>query len=216
MGITNFKKTIFLGMIVFCLANVYVQAVTTTYTSYTDWFNALNGSNVTLFNFEGYDGQTVNQVPLYSNSGVSFRSLGNGTYPIHLSGPISATSGTSLIGNHNNAGFDEFQNGIVWDFTVPVNAVAWYKNTGDANRYRIYSTTGQLLAEINLDAPGNLFGGFISDQLIGFASTINLPPQDGLFGIDNLQFALTSTVPEPSAIILVLLGILTICYKNYR
>lgn len=209
------KKSALVAIILCCFFPKILPAATTTYTNYTSWFNALNGTSTTLFDFEGHDNQTVNQVSWYASQGVSFRPLGNGLYPIHLSHPGSATSGTSLIGNHNNAGFDEFQNGIVWDFTIPVNAVSWYKNTGDANRYRIYSTSGQMLAEINLAADGNLFGGFISDQLIGFATTINLPPQDGLFGIDTLRFGLTtSVIPEPSSILFCVLGLVALALRK--
>ena len=117
--------------------------------------------------------------------------------------------GGGWLVNRNYPGFDEFQHGFVFDFLEPVIAVALTDNPFEKNRLRIYDANDQLLGEVSNDG-GVHFLGLISTSPIAYATVINLPPEDGIFAIDNLKVGV-STIPEPASFaVLSMMGLLAI------
>ena len=88
---------------------------------------------------------------------------------------------------------------IRWKFTGPINAVGWERTSGDDTHfYRIFDVNNVEIGVIDFRTPtqlgGPVFGGFISDDFIGFASSFS-DNNDQLHSIDNLRFAFAK-VPQ--------------------
>jgi len=180
-------SVIALILLAILVAGATAQNVTT-YTSETAWVTAAGGG---VFHHLDFDtiahGTYLNDpalVATHAAMGIQFLPFGNGGYPqVQING--GAWSAPNLIGNFADPGFDEMANGIRWEFTVPVYAVGWYHNIADLNTYRIYDAAGNKIGEL---VQPYSFGGFVSDVPLAMVTSIDLPPQDGLFGVDNIMF----------------------------
>jgi len=88
---------------------------------------------------------------------------------------------------------------IRWRFTRPIHAVGWERaSDDDTHFYRIFDVNNVEIGRIDFRTPtqlgGPVFGGFISDVPIGFASSFS-DNNDQLHSIDNLRFAF-ATLPR--------------------
>lgn len=189
------------------------NAAITTYTNLTAWQNAVDlvSDDVRLIDFSGFThGTQVGNAEL--GPGVVFRKFeGIDLYPrVDNDSPF----GGGWLTNRNNAGFDEFGDGFVFDFTEPVIAISLNDNPFEANRLRIYNALDQLIGEVSNGTGQDNFLGLISDQPIAYATVINLPPEDGVFAMDNLRVAV-QTIPEPTTFaVLGMLSLLGLRRRN--
>ncbi len=81
---------------------------------------------------------------------------------------------------------------IRWRFTTLINAVGWERSSADDTHvYRIFDVNNVEIGVIDFRTPtqvGPIFGGFVSDVPIGFASSFS-DNNDQLHTIDNLRYA---------------------------
>lgn len=82
---------------------------------------------------------------------------------------------------------------IRWRFTTLISAVGWERaSEDDTHVYRIFDVNNVEIGAIDFRTPtrlgGPVFGGFISDVPIGFASSFS-DNNDQLHSIDNLRYA---------------------------
>jgi hypothetical protein len=94
---------------------------------------------------------------------------------------------------------------IRWRFTTPINAVGWERaSADDTHLFRIFDVNDAEIGIIDFRTPtqlgGPVFGGFLSDELIGSASSFS-DSNDQLHSIDNLRYALVR-IPRLRAVIL--------------
>jgi hypothetical protein len=105
--------------------------------------------------------------------------------------------GGGWLTNRNNGGFDEFIDGFVVDFTEPTFAVSLNDNPSEAVRLRVYGADNNLLGEMSNSTASNFLGIVSTTEQFAYATVINLPPEDGVFAIDNLRIGV-GVVPEPA------------------
>ena len=81
---------------------------------------------------------------------------------------------------------------IRWRFTTLMNAVGWERSSADDTHiYRIFDLDNVEIGVIDFRTPtqvGPIFGGFVSDVPIGFASSFS-DNNDQLHTINNLVYA---------------------------
>lgn len=178
------------------------------YTNLADWQLAVDAltDDTRLVDFNGLP----NGTPIGSGEfgpGVTFRNYqGLSTFPrVDNDSPY----GGGWLTNRNNGGFDEFVDGFVFDFLEPIFAVSLNDNPAELVRLRLYDSDDNIIGEQS-NSRSSTFLGLISTQPIAYATVINLPPEDGVFAIDNLRFA----IPEPSS--LALLGITALGLSSRR
>lgn len=172
------------------------NAAITTYTNLTDWQNAvaLVSDDVRHIDFDGFPNATqIGNAEL--GPGVVFRKYADADlYPrVDSDSPF----GGGWLTNRNKGGFEEFNDGFVFDFTEPMIAVSLNDNHNELNQLRIYNAADQLIGEVS-NSRSSQFLGLISDEPIAYATVINLPPEDGVFAMDNLRVAV-QTIPEPAS-----------------
>jgi hypothetical protein len=177
------------------------DAALTSYTSSSAWTAAVNtiSTDIRSEDFGGFaNGTQIGGAE--RGPGMTFRQF-QGTTIFPRVDNDSPFGGGWLV-NRNNPGFDEFENGFVIDFTEPTFAVSMNDNPNEAVRLRVYDASDNLLGEMS-NSKGTNFLGIVSDaQQITYATVVNLPPEDGIFAIDNLQIGV-GVVPDPSAYALI-------------
>ena len=160
-----------------------------TFTDRQAWETAVaaaGGFSTTIFGFNFYPpnprpGAISNQ---FAGAGFEFLSQ-DGQFPITMGETTNGVLSTPLLPNTGQT--------IRWRFTTPITAVGWERGSGDDTHiYRIFDVNDVELGVIDFRTPtqlgGPLFGGFISDELIGFASSFS-DSNDQLHSIDMLRFA---------------------------
>ncbi|HWB52947.1 MAG TPA: hypothetical protein VG722_02100, partial [Tepidisphaeraceae bacterium] len=92
--------------------------------------------------------------------------------------------------------------------------ISLYDNPNEAVRLRIYDAHDQLLGEVS-DSKSQPFLGLVSTTPFAYATVINLPPEDGVFAIDNLRFGIAAA-PMPTAVYGGLWGFAVLALKRMK
>lgn len=170
------------------------QSAVSTFTNREAWYAVVSAAGARLtvifgFNFFPpltYPAAISNQ---YASAGFEFLAQ-DGRFPVPIDyGTNGGVLSTPPLPNTGQT--------IRWHFTTSINAVGWERATDDDTHvYRIFDINHLEIGVIDFRTPtqlgGPVFGGFISDVPIGFASSFS-DSNDQLHTIDNLRYAL---VPE--------------------
>lgn len=177
------------------------SAAIVTFSNLGDWTTAVNNASgeIRLEDFSGFsNAEAIGGAE--RGPGMIFRTFeGTAIYPrVDNDSPY----GGGWLVNRHNGGFNEFQNGFVIDFTEPTFAVSLNDNPNEAVQLRVYDSSDNLLGGMSNGTGANFLGVVSTDTPIAYATVINLPPEDGVFAIDNLRIGV-STIPEPSSALFV-------------
>jgi hypothetical protein len=175
--------------LVFVTTASHLHGAVNTFTSSEAWSTTVGaaGGNSTLFGFNFFPPQPrpaaiSNQ---FSNAGFEFLSQ-DGQFPITIDyGTNGGVLSTPLLPNTGQT--------IRWRFTRPIHAVGWERaSDDDTHVYQIFDVNNVVIGVIDFRTPtrlgGPVFGGFITDVPIVFASSFS-DNNDQLHSIDNLRYA---------------------------
>ena len=171
----------------------YLHGAVSTFTNVEAWSAAVvaaggfspAGFGFNFFPPHSYPAAISNQFP-----GFEFLSQ-DGRFPITIDYVTNGVLSTPLFPNTGQT--------IRWRFTTSINAVGWERTTrDDTHVYRIFDVNNVELGMIDFRTPtqlgGPAFGGFLSDEFIGFASSFS-DNNDQVHSIDNLRYAF-ARVPQ--------------------
>jgi len=166
-----------------------------TFTNAQGWLIAVSAAGARSTTTFGFNYIPPNPRPAaisnqYAGAGFEFLSQ-DGQFPITIDYQTNGVLSTPLRPGTGQT--------IRWRFTIPINAVGWERAIdGDTHFYRIFDVNNVELGVLDFRTPtqlgGPVFGGFISDVPIGFASSFS-DNNDQLHTIDNLRYAFA---PEPA------------------
>lgn len=172
--------------VVFVTVVSHLPGAVNTYTNASAWLTAVAAAgafSTTTIGFNFFpDGTAISNQ--FAGAGFEFLSQ-DGRFPTTIDYATNGVLSTPLLPGTGQT--------IRWRFTRPMNAVGWERTRGDDTHiYRIFDVNNVEIGAIDFRTPtqlgGPVFGGFVSDDFIGFASSFS-DSNDQLHSIDNLQFA---------------------------
>lgn len=175
--------------LVFISGANYLPGAVNTFTNVQEWITAVTpagGFSTTIFGFNFYPPQPRPAAISNQFAGAGFEFLSqDGQFPITMGETTNGVLSTPLRQGTGQT--------IRWRFTKPITAVGWERTLGDDTHFfRIFDANNVELGVIDFRTPtelgGPVFGGFISDDLIGYASSFS-DSNDQLHSIDMLRFA---------------------------
>jgi hypothetical protein len=181
--------TLLAASLVLITAVNHLPGAVNTFTNRQAWEAAVVDAGAfshTIFGFNFFPPQPRPAAISNQFAGAGFEFLSqDGQFPITIDYVTNGVLSTPLLPNTGQT--------IRWRFTRPVNAVSWERASGDDTYvYRIFDLNNVEIGVIDFRTPtqlgGPVFGGFISDDLIGFASSFS-DNNDQLHSVDNLRYA---------------------------
>ena len=176
--------------LLFITAAGHLPGAVNTFTNLEAWRSAVvvagGGFSTTIFGFNFFPPQPRPAAISNQFTGAGFEFLAqDGRFPITIDYVTNGVLSTPLLPNTGQT--------IRWRFTRPMTAVGWERASGDDTlSYRIFDVNQVEIGVIDFETPtqlgGPVFGGFISDELIGFAPSSS-DNDDQLHSIDNLRYA---------------------------
>ena len=172
--------------LVFITAASHLHGAVNTFTNRQAWEAATRGGMITFgFNFFPPNPRPAAISNQFVGAGFEFLAQ-DGQFPITVDyGNNEGVLGTPLLPNTGQT--------IRWRFTTLVNAVSWERSSpDDTHVYRIFDLNNVEIGMIDFRTPtqvGPIFGGFVSDVPIGFASSFS-DNNDQLHTINNLALTL--------------------------
>ncbi|MDR3619416.1 MAG: hypothetical protein P4L85_08705 [Paludisphaera borealis] len=188
------------------------DAAVTTYTSSAAFTAGLGGLAVATENYSGFTAGNV------INAGDSFNGL---TYSAFTAGPSGTLLGgdiTSLynsfsglsLGGRQSGGAQFFFGGdsFTVTFATPVNALGIFFNVNpNSGNYGISTSVGNAVTgSAGYDTSTFVFAGLISTTSFSSATIYST---DARLGVYNIPEIVTAAVPEPSALAMGLLGMVS-------
>jgi len=175
--------------LVFITTANHLPGAVNTFTNGEAWSTAVRaagGFDTVLFGFNFIPPQPRPAALSNQFAGAGFEFLSqDGQFPITIDYVTNGVLSTPLLPNTGQT--------IRWHFTRPINAVGWERtDADDTHFYRIFDSDNVEIGVIDFRTPtqlgGPVFGGFVSDDCIGFASSFS-DNNDQLHSIDNLRYA---------------------------
>ena len=176
--------------LVFVTTASHLNGAVNTFTNREAWLSAVATTGVSGTAVFGFNLFPPNPRPAaISNqfAGAGFEFLAqDGRFPITEGDFVTnGVLSTPLVPNTGQA--------IRWRFTTLISAVGWERAGGDDTHiYRVFDVNNVEIGVIDFRTPtqagGPVFGGFISDVPIGFATSFS-DNNDQLHSIDNLRYA---------------------------
>ena len=167
----------------------HLHGAAVTFTNSQAWYAAVSaagspGTTIFGFNFFPPNPRPAAISNQFAGAGFEFLSQ-DGQFPIPIDyGTDEGVLSTPLLPNTGQT--------IRWRFTTMVNAVGWERSSADDTHvYRIFDLNNVEIGMIDFRTPtqvGPIFGGFVSDVPIGFASSFS-DNNDQLHTINNLVYA---------------------------
>ena len=189
------------GFLVLITAASHLHGAVTTFTNREAWSTAVvaaGGFSTVIFGFNFFPPQPRPAAISNQFAGAGFEFLAqDGQFPITIDYVTNGVLSTPLLPGTGQT--------IRWRFTRPMNAVGWERaSADDTHVYRIFDVNNVEIGVIDFRTPtqlgGPVFGGFISDDFIGFVSSFS-DSNDQLHSIDNLRYAFAS-IPRLRAVFL--------------
>jgi hypothetical protein len=202
-----------LAVLVFIAAANHLHGAVNTFTNREAWLNAVSAAgarSTTVFGFNFFPPNNRPAVISNQFAGAGFEFLAQGgQFPITIDYETNGVLSTPLLPNTGQT--------IRWRFTTPIHAVGWERASGDDTHwYRIFNANNVEIGMIDFRTPtqlgGPVFGGFISDVPVGFASSFS-DNNDQLHSIDNLRYAF---IPERGPLLAISRGGATDLVLNWE
>jgi len=174
--------------LLFVTSASHLHGAVITFTNSQAWSAAAGAAGSSWTAIFGFNFYPPNPRPAaLSNqfAGAGFEFLAqDGQFPITVGETTNGVLSTPLLPNTGQT--------IRWRFTTLMNAVGWERSSADDTHiYRIFDLDNVEIGVIDFRTPtqvGPIFGGFVSDVPIGFASSFS-DNNDQLHTINNLVYA---------------------------
>ena len=173
--------------LVFITTATHLHSAVITFTNRAEWFAAVavTHAGTAIFGFNFYPPNPRPAAISNQFVGAGFEFLAqDGQFPITVGETTNGVLSTPLLPNTGQT--------IRWRFTTLMNAVGWERSSpDDTHIYRIFDLNNVEIGMIDFRTPtqvGPIFGGFVSDVPIGFASSFS-DNNDQLHTINNLEYA---------------------------
>ena len=167
----------------------HLHGAVNTFTNSQAWHAAVSAAGspgTTIFGFNFYPPNPRPAAISNQFVGAGFEFLAqDGQFPITVGETTNGVLSTPLLPNTGQT--------IRWRFTTLMNAVGWERSSpDDTHIYRIFDVNNVEIGIIDFRTTtqvGPIFGGFVSDVPIGFASSFS-DNNDQLHTINNLVYAI--------------------------